>query len=185
MQVKTPGLLGRGKGKQTPALGVGRVPQAGFKRVGMKASCVAHSCLPKLQVPLSSQGIFKGNSRFDYVSGMFLSGRLWTWKSRAPAECIRKRHFHSAGMGQGICAPAVLTGRATAQGSELAAPHTHQQAQRAEGWIFFYRGAPGNALCIPEVSVSFLSLPCHNNGHFLRRKGDHRAEADQRRRGEP
>lgn len=138
MPVKIPGLLGRGKGK-TPALGVGRVPQAGFKRVGTKSSCIARS-LPKLQVPLSSQGIFKGNSRLDYLSGTLLPGRLRPWKSRAPAECIWKRHFHSAGMGQGVCAPALPTGTAAVQGSELAAPHMHQQAQRVEGWIFFFSG---------------------------------------------
>lgn len=33
--------------------------------------------------------------------------------------------------------------------------------------------------------MPFLSLPCHNNEHFLRRKGDHRAEELGGRRGKP
>lgn len=137
--------------------------------MGMEACLFAHpSCwfAPSCSLPKSqSCGIFKGSSRCDPVSGALLPARFQQ-QSRAQSPFKSPEgNFQSCRGGQGVPAPAAPGGPSRGAGS------WHKGLR-----VLFSRGAPGNPLCIQEVSVPFLSLACHKNQHFLRRKGAHGAE---------
>lgn len=107
------------------------------------------------------------------MSGALLPVRLQQQsRARSPFKCTRKGDWNPARGGQG----SLLQPFPGGSGSGLGAGSPPHIARHKGLRVLFSRGAPGNSLCIQEVSVPFLSLPCHNNEHFLRRKGDHRAE---------
>lgn len=99
------------------------------------------------------------------MSGALLAARFQQQsRARSPFK-PHKGDFNPARGAQGVPAPAAPGGSGCHKGLR----------------VLFSRAAPGNLLCIQEVSVPFLPPACHKNQHFLGRKGAHRAGSSGRR----